>query len=113
MTRDYLVFFVVEEADDDLAAAIRDGIRVLAGARAWATVAPGWFDDGGEPRTAGGFLRVEGAPDPDDVAAVYAHAISLSGRHDCTVELQWREEILGRVVSGLPDPGLTDCVLEL
>jgi hypothetical protein len=91
----YLVFFVTDPVDDDLAAAIRKRVRATDGA--------GWFDDpdAATPaaRTAGGYVRV-GAPEEERGQALLTAARDVSALHGVTVEVQWREEVLGRIESG-------------
>src|SRR3954468_22710571 len=115
---DYLVFFVVDEVDDDLAEAVRSYVQTLAGGRAWRERPPGFFDDPepapGSPRTTGGFLRVSGATaDGDDARAFCAAVQALSQNTAVEVELQWREVVLGRVRAGVPDDGLEEALAEV
>ena len=110
--RSYFVFFVVDEVDDDLAAAVRGRVRMLAGSRAWLNE-PGFFDDPAAAhdgvRTTGGFLRVEAeVADGDDVRAFCGAIQALSAEYEVDVELQWREAVLGRVRAGVPDDGLEE-----
>ena len=115
--RAYLVIFVTEPVDDDLAGALRDRLRARAGAWAWAASPPGFFDDPAAEhagqRTTGAYLRVEdgAAPDPDDVTAMWDWVLSASSELMVTMEVQWREVPLGRVHSGRPDDGLEAAVL--
>jgi hypothetical protein len=109
---DYLVFFVVDPVDDDLAGHIRSRVRMLAGSRAWRDQ-PGFFDDPApapdSPRTTGGYLRVEAAPaDGDDARAFCTAVQAFSSEFAVDVELQWREAVLGRVRAGVPDDGLEE-----
>ncbi len=98
----YLVFFVRDPVDDALAGAVLAGVRDVAGA--------GGFDDPAAPsaaeRTTGGFVRV-GDPDGPEGRALLALATRLSAEHDVAVEVQWREEVLGRFDAGSwrPDAG--------
>jgi hypothetical protein len=110
---DYLVFFVVDEVDDALAAEVRARVRALAGGRPWRDHPPGFFDDPepapGSPRTTGGYLRVEAAvADGDDARAFCAAVQAFSSEFEIDVELQWQEAILGRVRAGVPDDGLEE-----
>ena len=115
--RAYLVFFVIDPVDDDLAGALRERLRARSGAWAWAATPPGFFDDPAAEhagrRTTGAYLRVEDAagPDRDDVAAMWDWMITSSAELMVTMEVQWREVPLGRVHSGRPDDGLEDAVL--
>lgn len=115
--RAYLVFFVTDPVDDDLAAALRERLRSRSGAWAWAASPPGFFDDPAAEhaghRTTGAYLRVEEAagPDPDDVAAMWDWVVTASAELMVTMEVQWREVPLGRVHSGRPDEGLEGAVL--
>ncbi len=107
---EYLVFFVTDPVDDELAGHVQTRVRALAGSRAWRN-GPGFFDDPApdpdSPRTTGGYLRVETAPaDGDDVRAFCAAVQALSADFRVDVELQWREAILGRVRAGVPDDDL-------
>jgi hypothetical protein len=117
VVRAYLVFFVTDPVDDALASVLRERLRARAGAWAWAGSPPGWFDDPAaeDPgkRTTGAYLRVEAgeAPDPDDVAAMWDWVLASSGEQMVTIEVQWREEPLGRVHAGRPDDGLEARVL--
>lgn len=115
--RAYLVIFVTDPVDDELASSLRDRLRARSGAWAWAASPPGFFDDpaaehGGE-RTTGAYLRVEDAagPDRDDVAAMWDWVITASAELMVTMEVQWREVPLGRVREGRPDVGLEAAVL--
>jgi hypothetical protein len=110
---EYLVFFVTDPVDDDLAEQVRARVRMLAGSRAWRDQPPGFFDDPepapGSPRTTGGFLRIEAdTADGDDARAFCAALQAFSGEFAIDVELQWREKVLGRVRAGVPDDGLEE-----
>lgn len=110
---EYLVFFVTSEVDDALAAQVRDRTRMLAGTRAWRDRSPGYFDEPepapGSPRTTGAFLRVEQPhADGDDARAFCGAVQALSSEFEVDVELQWREQVLGRVRAGVPDDGLEE-----
>lgn len=115
--RAYLVFFVTDPVDDALAGALRDRLRARSGAWAWAGTPPGFFDDPAAEhagvRTTGAYLRVEEAvgPDQDDIAAMWDWVLSASSELMVTMEAQWREVPLGRIVSGRPDEGLEAAVL--
>jgi hypothetical protein len=93
----HLVLFVADPAGDDHAAALREAARAVPGA--------GFFDDpdGGAQRTVGTYLRLEelsaGVPLVTAVAA-------CSARLRVRVEVQFREEILGWIVDGVPDDAL-------
>jgi hypothetical protein len=79
-------------------------VRALAGGRAWAGRAPGWFDDPDAPaheRTCGAYLRVEDLAG-GDAAALLAGARQLSGELELLIEVQWRERPLGEIASGAP-----------
>ena len=110
--RAYLVFFVTDPVDDELAKALRERLRARAGAWAWAAGPPGFFDDPAAEhegqRTTGAYLRVEdeAGPDRDDVAAMWDWVLSASAELMVTMEVQWREVPLGRVREGRPDEGL-------
>ncbi len=92
---DYLVFFVADPVDDDLAAAVRKRVRATAGA--------GWFDDSDAAtpaeRTAGGYVRVA-APEDELGQALLQAASDVSSLHGVVVEVQWREEIVGHIEDG-------------
>jgi hypothetical protein len=106
---EYLVFFVADPVDDALARDLRALVRALGTEHDWSGRPPGWFDDPSAPpeqRTAGAFLRVDDAPVRTDVTALWAAAVAASATFGVTVELQWREEILGRVRAGIADLGL-------
>jgi hypothetical protein len=106
---DYLVFFVVDPVDDELASSLRALVHALADEHPWTDRPPGWFDDPAarpSQRTAGAFLRVDGAAARDDVEAMWATALAASATLDVSIEVQWREEILGQVRAGVPDLGL-------
>ena len=108
----FLVFFVVDPVDDDLAAEIRHRMRALAAAHLWEQHAPGFFDDpdpGEGVRTTGGYLRLD-RPAPGDALAVLEAAGALSAEHDVTIEIQWQERILGHVRGGVADEGLLEAV---
>lgn len=106
-----LVFFVSGPVDDATAARVRERVTALARSRPWAGTAPGFFDDPAaeEPglRTTGCYLRAAAA---EDAAAMWAAALAISAELGVTVEIQWREAILGHVRDGEPDPGLDDAV---
>ncbi len=91
----YLVFFVRDPVDDALARAVLAAVRDVAGA--------GGFDDPAAPsaaeRTTGGFVRVTDPAEPGGTALL-ALATRLSAEHDVGVEVQWREELLGRLDAG-------------
>ena len=91
----YLVFFVADPVDDDLAAAVRKRVRATDGA--------GWFDDPDAPtpaeRTAGGYVQV-GAPEEALGQALLTAARDVSALHGVVVEVQWREEVIGRLDAG-------------
>lgn len=116
--RSYLVFFVTDPVDDELAAALRGRLRARARAWAWSATPPGFFDDpaagSGEARTTGAYLRVDSErPDDADMAAMWDWVVDASAELMVTMEVQWREVPLGRVVSGRPDDGLEAAVLGL
>jgi hypothetical protein len=115
---DYLVFFVVDPVDDALAKEVRARVRAVAGSRGWRDNPPGFFDDPapapGSPRTTGGYLRVdEGAADGDDARAFCSAVQAFSSEFEIDLELQWREVVLGRVRSGVPDDGLEEGLAEV
>ncbi len=91
---DYLVFFVADPVDDDLATAVRKRVRATAGA--------GWFDDSARPaeRTAGGYVRVD-APEDEMGRALLQAASDVSALHGVVVEVQWREEVIGHIEAGI------------
>ena len=99
----YLVFFVRDEVDDDIAGAVCGAVRSLASSRAWPGTAPGWFDDPDAPqaadRTTGCYLRVEDLAS-DEAAAVLAAARQLSAELEIVLEVQWRERTLGELRAG-------------
>ncbi|MDP9378091.1 MAG: hypothetical protein M3P40_11075 [Actinomycetota bacterium] len=104
----FLVYFVTDEVDDDLARAMRQHVRALADSRTWVRHAPGFFDDpdpGEGLRTTGGYLRVEDAASTD-AGALFSAVRLFSGEHQVTIELQWQERILGHIRSGTADSGL-------
>jgi hypothetical protein len=110
---DYLVFFVTDAIDDGLAERVHTVVRTLAGTRRWRDNPPGFFDDAApapdSPRTTGGYLRVDAEPaDGDDARAFCAAVQALSAELLVDVELQWREVVLGRLRSGVPDDGLEE-----
>jgi hypothetical protein len=92
---DYLVFFVRDPVDDELADADVDRLRGLAGA--------GWFDDPGAAtaaeRTTGGYVRCA-EPSGAAAAALLDVARAVSADHGVAVEVQWREEPVGRLERG-------------
>ena len=113
VVREYLVFFVTDPVDDELAEHVRARVQMLAGSRGWRDRPPGYFDEPEpapeSPRTTGGFLRVEDATaDGDDARAFCAAIQAFSAEFGVDVELQWREVVLGRVRGGVPDDGLED-----
>jgi hypothetical protein len=117
--RAYLVFFVTDPVDDELADALRSRLRARIGAWAWAATPPGFFDDPAAEhdgvRTTGAFLRVEeeAGPDQDDVAAIWDWVLDSSSELMVDFEVQWREVPLGRVRSGRPDEGLEQAVFRI
>ncbi len=96
----YLVLFVADAADDGHADAIREAARAVPGA--------GFFDDPAAEhgtRTVGAFLRT-GDPSGEGatlVAAIAAVSLMLAARF----EVQYREDVLGWIVDGRPDPEVT------
>ena len=95
----YLVLFVADAADDGHADALREVVRQVPGA--------GFFDDPADTgvRTVGAFLRTDD-PAGEGATLVYgvaAFSLMLAAR----IEVQYREEILGWIVDGRPDPDLT------
>ena len=99
----YLVFFSRDPVDDELAEAIVDAIRSLAGTRAWGCPAPGWFDDPDAPhaaeRTTGGYLRVDDLASGGGGGGIGA-ARQLSAELEIVLEVQWRERTLGELRAG-------------
>ena len=97
---DILVFFVTDPVDDATAGAVR---RRLGGL--------GYFDDPAAEapadRTTGGYVRVTGGAEVD---ALWQAAVRVSGELGVTVEIQWREQILGHLRHGTPDPGVEAAV---
>jgi hypothetical protein len=111
----YLVFFVADPVDDELAAAVREVVATLAGGRSWSGPLPGFFDDpdpGEGIRTTGGFLRVEERVEADALALLDG-AVAVSALQRVTVEVQWRERVLGHVRDGEPDAELAAAVRRL
>jgi hypothetical protein len=109
----FLVFFIVDDVDDAIAGQVRQRVRALAASRPWRDQPPGFFDDPepapGSPRTTGGYLRVDAhTADGDDARAVCAAVQAFSGEFEVDIELQWREQVLGRVRAGVPDDGLEE-----
>jgi len=51
--------------------------------------------------------------DGDDARALCAGVQAFSGEFAVDVELQWREAVLGRVRSGVPDGGLEEALAEV
>ena len=99
----YLVLFVADQAEDSHATALRELATGLKGA--------GFFDDpelGGE-RTIGTFMRTETLGEPAALELI-ARVAELSGELDLRIEVQHREEILGHLVSGRPDPKLASAL---
>ncbi len=92
----YLVFFVRDPVDDALAHAVLGEVRELPGGGSFYDPAAPWAAE----RTTGGFVRVE---DPGEPAgeALLALATRLSAEHGVAVEVQWREEVLGRFEAGV------------
>lgn len=117
--RAYLVFFVTDPVDDELASALRDRLRARSGAWAWAGTPPGWFDDPAAEhagvRTTGAYLRVEEreGPDRDDVSAMWDWVLAASAEMMVTFEVQWREVPMGRVREGRPDEGLEAALMAI
>ena len=107
----FLVYFLTDEVDDAIAARVADRVRVLASGRRWAGDLPGFFDsaeDGdGAERTTGGYLKVDEAL-PADAVAMWEEIVGVSRELGCGVEVQYREEVLGRVYCGEPDEGLSE-----
>ena len=99
----YLVFFSRDAVDDEVAAAIVGAVRALASSRAWPHAEPGWFDDPeppeAEPRTTGGYLRVDDLAS-DEAASLLRAARRLSAELEIVLEVQWRERTLGELRSG-------------
>jgi hypothetical protein len=99
-----LVFFVADPVDDDVAAAVRRRVAPLRRL--------GFLDDPGataaQSRTTGGFVR---DPQAADAEALWGAALGASRELGITVELQWREAVLGHVRAGRPDAGLREAVL--
>ena len=106
------MFFVAGAVDDEVARAVRDRVTSLARGHAWPGHSPGFFDEPhpGEShtRTTGGYLR---SPDVAGVQRLWDTVLETSMALEVTLELQWREAILGHVRSGRPDPGLREAVL--
>jgi hypothetical protein len=100
---DYLVLFVADPAGDHHADALREVARDVDGA--------GFFDgDPDDPqRTVGAFVRVATLTDPQVAALVQAVAL-VSRALTARFEVQFREEILGHLVDGVPDARLRDAL---
>jgi hypothetical protein len=96
----YLVLFVADPADDGHADALRDAARRVAGA--------GFFDDpmGGEERTVGTYLRVDGEADHAAARELIGHVAVVSTVLAARVEIQLDERILGHLVAGEADAEL-------
>ncbi|HEU4974250.1 MAG TPA: hypothetical protein VFT50_04130 [Baekduia sp.] len=93
----HLVLFVADAAGDEHADALRDAARSVPGA--------GFFDDpgGGDQRTVGAYLRT------DDLRAgvpLVAAVARVSAELQVRIEVQFREQILGWIRAGEPDPEL-------
>lgn len=101
----YLVAFVTDPVDDELAGAVREAVRGLAASRTWEVAPPGYFDDpdapDGEHRTMGTYLRPR-APEAD-VVALCGMVQDLSAAHGVTFEVQLAEMVIGRVTDGEAD----------
>ena len=89
------MFFVRDPVDDALAEAVVGRLRGVAGA--------GWFDDPGDERTTGGYVRA--APSSPGGLALLEVAREVSESHGVAVEVQWREEIVGLVRAGRWESG--------
>lgn len=94
----YLVVFVADRADDGHAEAFRALAREVPTA--------GFFDDpgGGTERTVGAYLRTEQLTGG---GALVEAATALSARLGARLEVQFREEVLGFIDAGRPDPELS------
>ena len=95
---DYLVFFVADPVDDDLAAAVRKRVRATAGA--------GWFDDltprrppSAPPAATSAWVR----PRTSWARRCCQAARDVSALHGVRVEVQWSEEIVGHIEGGTFD----------
>ena len=110
------MYFVADDVDDAVAARVASRVRVLAARRSWRTGLPGFFDS--EPdedgvRTTGGYVQVTEDVIPEDVIAVWEEIVELSVELRASVEVQYREEVLGHVRAGEPDDGLPAAVLAI
>jgi hypothetical protein len=97
----YLVLFVADRAHDRHADALRAAARAVPDA--------GFFDDpsGAEKRTVGTYVRTD---DLAGGAALLRAVAAVSARLDTRFEVQFREEVVGRLVSGRPDADLAAAV---
>jgi hypothetical protein len=112
----YLVYFVADAVDDAVASRVADRVRVLAARRSWRTDLPGFFDSEADEdgvRTTGGYVKVTEDVVPEDVIAVWEEIVGLSVELGAVIEVQYREEVLGRVCAGEPDEGLPAAVLAI
>ena len=111
------MYFLTGEVDDAVAERVADRVRVLASRRTWKSDLPGFFDsaeDGeGAERTTGGYVKLGDEYLPEDVLAVWEEIVGLSSELACSVEVQYREQVLGRVHAGEPEEGLPAAVLAI
>ena len=100
----YLVLFVADPADDGHADALREAARGVPQA--------GFFDDpaGGDERTVGAYLRADRlAAGHALLEAVAAVSFALAAR----IEVQFREEVVGQFVDGIPDAALARALRDI
>jgi hypothetical protein len=100
----YLVLFVADPADDGHADALREAARGVPQA--------GFFDDpsGGDERTVGAYLRTDRlAAGRALLQAAAAVSLALAAR----IEVQFREQVVGHFVDGIPDAALTRALRDI
>ena len=113
----FLVYFLTDEVDDAIARRVANRVRVLASRRTWKSELPGFLDsaeegDGAE-RTTGAYVKLTEDYMPEDVLAFWEEIVGVSAELGCSVEVQYREEVLGRVHAGEPEEGLPAAVLAI
>jgi hypothetical protein len=113
----YLVYFLTDEVDDEQAHRVAERVRKLAADRVWGGASPGFVDSAeegeGAERTTGGYLLLGDEFAGADVVAMWTEVVAVSRELGVSVEVQFREEVLGRVHSGEPEEGLEQVVLGL
>lgn len=112
-----MVAYVIDEATDEVAATVREAVRLARELHVWEGATPSGFDavPDGSPRTVGVGLRVTGALPAGDrpgVVRLFDHLVAVSKSLGVCFEVQLDERPLGLIVPEGIQPWVADALRE-